>query len=171
MATATHRLTLDEFHARYQRENPYYEYWFGEAVQKSVPTWLHSVLMAILSDVLHRAGYKTGTELELRIDPDWQPKADVAATLTSIPGPYPIKPVDIVAEVLSPDDAMSRIFAKCRQYERIGIPQVFVFDPEAKVAWEWSRETQNLERISALVLGNGQRIEIQTIWDELDWRK
>jgi len=91
MAATTHRLTLDEFHARYEAEKPYYEYWFGEAVQKSVPTWLHSVLMAVLTDLLHGAGYKTGAELELRIDPGWQPKADVVATLTSIPGPYPTK--------------------------------------------------------------------------------
>jgi Uma2 family endonuclease len=171
MATATHLLTLEEFHARYDGEKPYYEYWFGEAVQKSVPTWLHILLQQIIGDLLTRAGYKAGPELELRIDPQWQPKPDVAGTLISIPGPYPTQPIDIVAEILSPDDPMTRVYEKCRQYDRIGIGQIFVLDPETRTAWEWSRETHNLERISTMALGNGQKIELETIWDELDRRK
>ncbi|MGA8025842.1 MAG: Uma2 family endonuclease, partial [Bryobacteraceae bacterium] len=71
---------------------------------------------------------------------------DVSASL-KIEQPYPTKPVDIVAEILSPDDAMTKVFDKCRNYARIGIPQMFVFDPESKTAWERSRETDNLERI------------------------
>jgi Uma2 family endonuclease len=34
----------------------------------------------------------------------------------SVDQSYPTKPVDVVAEVLSPDDKMSRVFEKCRQY-------------------------------------------------------
>jgi Uma2 family endonuclease len=104
MGSATHLLTLEEFRCRYAEEKPYYEYWFGEAVQKSVPTWLHTLLARILADALDRAGYASGPELELRIDPNWQPKPDVAAALT-VEIPYPTKPIDVVAEVLSPCSA------------------------------------------------------------------
>src|SRR6185312_8269983 len=169
MATATNLLTLEEFRKRYAEEKPYYEYWFGEAVQKSVPTWLHSLLQQILGEMLTRAGYRSGPELELRIASDWQPKADVAAAL-EIEHPYPTKPVDVVAEILSPDDRMSRVFEKCRQYARIGITKIFVLDPESKSSWEWSRETDNLERISIMNLPNGQNIAIADIWGELDRR-
>jgi hypothetical protein len=92
MATiASNLLTLEEFRNRYADAKPYYEYWFGEAIQKSVPTWLHCLLQAILTEFLTRAGYRAGPELELRIDSDWQPKADVAAALT-VEHPYPTKP-------------------------------------------------------------------------------
>ena len=167
MASATQLLTLEEFRCRYAEEKPYYEYWFGEAVQKSVPTWLHALLVKILVNALDRAGYVSGPELELRIDPDWQPKADVAGSLI-IEQPYPTKPIDVVAEVLSPDDRMQRVIEKCRQYVRIGIPAIFVLDPELRYAWEWSRETENLERISIMVLPNGGQIIVADLWKELD---
>ncbi len=168
MATATHSLTLEEFRTRYAQEKPYYEYWFGEAIQKSVPTIPHGVLQPILVAMFAAAGYRSGSEIELRIDPDWQPKPDVIAWHSPIRQSYPTAPVDIVAEILSPDDAMALVFEKCRQYQRIGIAQIFVFDPEARVAWEWSAATGNLERISSVGLGNGQSIPLITLWQNLD---
>jgi Uma2 family endonuclease len=169
MATVTNLLTLDEFRARYAAEKPYYEYWFGEAVQKSVPTWLHNLLAKILVNALDRASYESVAELELRIDQDWQPKPDVAAA-SIVEQPYPTKPIDVVAEVLSPDDCMQRVIEKCRQYVRIGIPAVFVMDPELRYAWEWSRQTENLERISTILLPNGEKILVADLWKNLDLR-
>jgi Uma2 family endonuclease len=72
MAAASQLLSLAEFRDRYSQEKPYYEYWFGEAIQKSVPTWLHSLLQSILGELLRHAGYRSGSELELRIDPNWR---------------------------------------------------------------------------------------------------
>ncbi len=169
MATATNLLTLEEFRKRYAEEKPYYEYWFGEAVQKSVPTWLHSLLQQILCEFLNRAGYRSGPEVELRIDSGWQPKADVAAALV-IEHPYPTKPIDVVAEILSPEDRMSRVFEKCRQYARIGITKIFVLDPKSKSAWEWSRDMENLERVSIMELPNGRSLAVADVWSELDRR-
>jgi Uma2 family endonuclease len=163
-------LSLDEYHQRYAGENGY-EYWFGEVVRKSVPTWLHSILQAILVDLFDKAGYVSGSELDLRIDPDWEPRPDVAAALNpNLKERYPTKPVDIVAEILSPDDPMSRVFEKCRHYVRIGIPQIFVLDPELQLAWEWSRRTENLERVDSLRLGNGVVMETRDVWLELERR-
>ncbi len=47
-------LTLAEFHARYDGEKPYYELWNGEAIQKSVPIWLHNLLERILAELLRK---------------------------------------------------------------------------------------------------------------------
>ena len=170
MATATHLLSLEEFRERYADEKPYYEFWFGEAVQKSVPTWLHSLLQAILTEILNHSGYRSGPEVELRIDPDWQPKADVAAALV-VEQPYPTKPVEIVIEIVLPEDRMSRVFEKCRQYSRIGISKIFVLDPELQYAWEWSRLTENLERIAVMDLPSGRTIHLGDVWQELNHRK
>lgn len=168
MAVATAGLTLAEFHAQYGNEHGY-EYWFGEAVRKGMPTWLHSVLQLVLGEMFRRLGYKTGSELELRIDPNWQPRPEIVAVL-QMDEPYPTKPVDIVAEILS-DDPMTRVFEKCRNYARIGIGQIFVFDPESKTAWQWSRETENLERFSTVQLGNGATLNVDEVWAELEARK
>jgi len=165
MAAATTLLTLDEYHRCYATENGY-EYWFGEAVRKSVPTLLHSILQIILGEFLYRMGYVSASELDLRIDPNWEPRPDVCAMLTP-QHPYPTRPVAVVAEILSPDDPMSKVFEKCRRYKHIGIGQVFVFDPEAHVGWEWSSATENLERIHILELGNGSKMDLAEVWNEL----
>ena len=96
MATANKTLSLEEFRTQYGGRKPHFEYWFGEAVQKPTPTWLHAALQVILSEFLKRAGYKAGSELGLRIDPNWTPVPDVAG-LSGIPEtPYPTRQVDIV---------------------------------------------------------------------------
>ena len=108
MATATSQLTLRQFREQYASESGY-EYWFGEVVRKAVPTWLHALIQKILCLYLDGAGYESAAELELGIDPEWEPRPDVAASLV-IEQPYPTAPIDIVAEVLSPEDRMSRVF-------------------------------------------------------------
>lgn len=160
-------LSLAEFNAQYGSENAH-EYWFGEVVQRGAGTWLHGVLQVVVGEFLRRLGYAAGISVDLRIDPSWQPRPDVVGALR-IEEPYPTKPVDIVAEILS-DDPMTRVYEKCRQYARIGIPQIFVFDPESQTAWEWSRETGNLQRIETLRLGNGSTLAVSEIWAELDAR-
>lgn len=98
-------LTLEEFRSRYRNEKPYFEYWFGEPIQKTPATWLHAVLQGIIGEALRRAGYKSGSEVELRIDPQWEPVPDVIATLRPVKD-YPAEPVEIVVEILSPEDKM-----------------------------------------------------------------
>ena len=171
MASITASLTLQEYHARYASQSGC-EYWFGEVVRKAVPTWLHSILQVVLSEVFTLAGYTAGSELELRIDPEWEPRPDVAASL-HVEHPYPTRPVDIVAEVLSTDDRMLQVLEKCEHYERIGIPRIFVFDPESKKAWEWDPKRQNLDRIGdgVIYLDNGARIDLdKEIWTEMSRR-
>jgi Uma2 family endonuclease len=168
MAVAAGLLTLEQFNALYANEHGY-EYWFGEVVQKGMPTWLHGLLQLILGDFFQRLGYASGSEIDLRIDPNWQPRPDVTAAL-EIEEPYPTRPVDIVAEILSPDDPMAKVFEKCRNYARIGIPQIFVFDPESRSAWEWNRENDNLERTCLLRLRNGSTLAVNDIWAELEAR-
>src|SRR5437764_657497 len=107
MAVATTALTLDQFNAQYAKQHGY-EYWFGEVVQKGTSAWLHGLLQVILGDLFYKLGYVSGSEIDLRIDPNWQPRPDVTAAL-QIEQPYPTKPVDIVAEILS-DDPMTKVF-------------------------------------------------------------
>ena len=165
MASLPKPLTIDEFHKFYSGKKPYYEFWFGEAVQKSMATWLHGVLQSILAEFLRRAGYKTGSEVELRIDPDWEQVPDLIATQKKVEQPYPTTPVEIVVEILSPDDRMMRVLQKCHHYSRIGIEKVFVLDPEGQQGWEW--RSGSLELTSGLKLTDGKVIDLAEVWREL----
>jgi Uma2 family endonuclease len=165
MATVTQPLSLEEFRSRYRQQKPYYEYWFGEPIQKPMPTWLHAVLQGIMREALRRAGYKSGTEVELLIDPQWAPVPDVIATLKSITD-YPTGPIEIGVEILSPDDKLIHVIKKCHQYERIGTEQIFVLDPVGKSAWQW--KSGGLDAITQLSLPNGAVVALEEIWQQLE---
>jgi Uma2 family endonuclease len=118
-----------------------------------------------MREALRRAGYKSGSEVELRIDPQWEPVPDVVATLKSITN-YPTEPVEIVVEILSPDDELTHVIRKCQQYERIGTKRIFVMDPVDKLAWQW--KSGSLKAVTQLLLPNGAAVVLEEIWQQLD---
>lgn len=168
MATGT-QISLEEFHARYANENGY-EYWFGEVVQKGVPTWLHAIFQVLLGEVFYEQGYYTGSELDLRISREFQPRPDIAASLELESGDYPTKPIDIVAEILSPDDPPERVIAKCQHYQELGIQQIYVFDPIGHTAAQWYPTERELRQIAIMVLTNGSSISIEGIFTRFEQR-
>ncbi len=167
MAVEAELLTSEEFTIRYSGLKPYYEYWNGVPVRKAMPTWLHGLIQRIIADLLEEAGYVSGSEVELRIDKDWRPIPDVIAA-TIIEQPYPTKPVEIVVEILSPDDRMEQVIEKCRRYGELGIEQILILDPEHRGGAEWDKESGRLTSALAFHLANGERIELSEVWTRLD---
>lgn len=47
MATATQKLTFLEFTELYGQSDTNYEFWYGEAIPKGMPTWIHGLLQKI----------------------------------------------------------------------------------------------------------------------------
>lgn len=137
MAALSHNLSLAEFETQYSGAKPYYEFWFGEAIQKSMPTWIHGMLQIILGAMLRESGYRAGSEVKLRIDPEFQPVPDLVATKGRIEALYPSGPLEIVVEILSDDDPMSRLLTKCRKYQSCGIEEIYVVDPSARLVFRW----------------------------------
>lgn len=161
MSTIAQKLTLAEFEQQYGHEKPYYEFWDGQAVQKCVPTWLHGLLQGILIELLAQSGYKAGSEVKLKVDTGFQPIPDVIATHGRVELPYPTKAVEIVIEILSEEDPMSRVLTKCRAYEGWGFEQVYVIDPEARIVFCWAGH--QLEEVSHV-----DSISVDRIWTALD---
>ena len=161
MATAAERLTVAQFEKQYSHEKPYFEFWQGEAVQKSMPTWLHGLIQRILMELLSGAGYKAASEVKLKIDPDFQPVPDVIATRGRIDSLYPTIPLEIVIEILSADDAMSRVLRKCRAYQNWGFADTYVVDPEARIVFLWKDHC--LEEVNTFA-----SLPVSHIWTKLD---
>jgi Uma2 family endonuclease len=173
MATiAAPTLTLEEFERLYAGSDKAVEYWHGKVIEKPVPTWLHGVLQALLGELLRKAGYKAGSEVDLRLSREFAPRPDVIATRQSIPTRYPTQPreVEIVVEVLS-DDQMTLLLAKCKEYVDLGIEQIYVADPESETAWMWNRERRQLDRTERWTLLNGAVIELADVWREMNERR
>ena len=169
MAAATTSITVDEFNSLYASQKGY-EYWFGEVVQKSMPTFLHGILQALLSELFFEMGYFSGAEVDLRISRDFQPRPDVAASLELESTGYPTKPIDIVAEILSPDEIGAKVIEKCRNYAALGIRQIYVFDPEARGALQWNEDGMKLDPIEELLLTNGKTVTVEEVFTRFDTR-
>jgi len=102
------KLTLNDFHTRYDGEKPYFEYWDGEAFQKSLPDLRHSMVQRKLTNLLEALGYESYLEITIKLDPAYELIPDVIAG-ESIADPYPTEPFEVVVEILSPDDPFSRV--------------------------------------------------------------
>ena len=131
-------MTLEQFDCEYSRQKPYYEYWFGEPVQKSMPTRLHSILHKILQRLLDDAGYIAGAEIKLKISEHFQPLPDVIGELPGeVELDYPTKPVELVIEILSPSDRLPRLLEKCEFYTDLGLQKIYVIDPQMRLIQQW----------------------------------
>jgi hypothetical protein len=103
MSAVSDNATLQQFRAAYAESKPYYELLNGEAVQKALPTKLHSILQGVLFMVLRELGFRSMTELTLAISETWEPIPDVCGLLGGDDGePYPTKPIPVAIEILSP---------------------------------------------------------------------
>jgi Uma2 family endonuclease len=165
-AVAERKLSLEEFHARYDGEKPYFEYWDGEAVQKSMPTRLHGLIQEILVRLLRALGYDPGLEITIKLDPAYEPIPDVIAAEGALGDPYPTEPFEVAIEILSPADPFSRVLRKCHLYARWGIRQIVVVDPKARLIWSFKNgalnETDTIAR-------RGERmIASRELWEEVD---
>jgi Uma2 family endonuclease len=161
VAAVSRTPTVAEFEAQYAREKPYYEFWYGEAIQKSLPTSTHGLVQGILINLLRETGYRAASEVELRIDLDFHPIPDVIASMTRLETPYPTKAIEVVIEIVSSDDPMSWILAKCRAYQAWGFQQIYVVDPSARLVIRWLEH--QLEEVDFIANHPALRV-----WSELD---
>ncbi len=168
--TGTQLLTIEEFERRYAHQDTAYEYWFGEAVPKAMPTSLHGITQKTVCFLLDDLGFFTSTEVDLHICPQWRPRPDVIASTRKLTEAYPTSPDHLfVIEVLSPDDSWSYVHEKCEHYQRLTrIEIVVLLDPQTRKGWQWNPVLQNAERIEEMVLPNGQTLPLAKLWKRVD---
>jgi Uma2 family endonuclease len=163
MAAAPGFLSLEQFERLYQNEKPHFEYWFGGVEQKAMPTSLHGVLQVVLAMLLMRRGWKTASEVRLKISSVAHPVPDVIADRKRIQTPYPTEPFDLCIEILSPSDDLKGTFQKAAHYLDWGIRCVWIIDGERRKAYVMSLESPNpieLGVSETLTAGSGAQVSL-----------
>ncbi len=126
-------VTVDEYlHTTYHPDADYVD---GEIEERNVGEWDHSKLQKLI--VMALAAFEgTGEYISA-----FETRVQISATRFRIPDVCIIRAADepdrivsappvLCIEVLSPEDRYSRIQARCQDYLRMGVPEVWIFDPE-----------------------------------------
>ncbi len=167
-AVAEAKLALDAFHARYGQEKPYFEFWDGEAIQKSMPTGIHGLIQIILGQLLFEAGLLSAVEVRLKLREAFEPVPDVIASAGTAIFPFPTQPFEVVIEVLSPSDSFHHLVRKCQKYELWGIERVVLINPETREVWAMVRG--DLQHTDFIARSGAKCITTEALWGELDRR-
>lgn len=137
-------------------DKPHREYREGVLYPKPMPTFPHGIIQAVLAALLRGLGLHAGTEVTLRLSPTKYLVPDVVAARL-LESPYPIEPVLLCCEILSPGDRLGATLAKCEEYHAGGTPYCWVIDPEKRTAWEFhlngepTRVTETLHAAEIIV--------------------
>jgi len=147
----------------HRTEKPYCEYVDGVLHPQALTTTPHARAQFRLITLLEKQGVEALAEVAVRIAPTKYLIPDViAAPVTQ--SPYPTEPVLSCVEILSPEDRVGAMLAKCKAYHAWGVPFSWVVDPEKQTAWQdhSGGEPEHVERGGRLSAG-----ELSVHWDEL----
>jgi Uma2 family endonuclease len=118
---------------------PACEYIDGVLRPKTMPTFRHGNMELVVCNSINRfTGFVATPELTVRIREGKYLVPDVAVQkLSELQEPYPIKPVHLCVEVMSPEDRFSETVAKCEEYHAWGVPYCWILDPESRQCWQY----------------------------------
>ena len=127
---------------------PRREYVDGVLVPKAMPTRQHSKLQLRLAALIEEAcpQYESMPELTLRITGQHYRVPDVVVDRRdNAQDPYPLTPVHLCIEIVSPEDRRSELLDKCKIYHAWGVPYTWILDPQTRQAWQYTRGLQAAE--------------------------
>ena len=133
-------------------EKPYREYRDGVLYPKPWPTTNHALLEFKLAVMLRDLGLQAVSEVTVKLSPTKYLVPDVIAA-TVLQHPYPTEPVLLCCEILSPEEHLGAMLAKCEEYHAWGVPFCWVIDPIKRTAWEYHSGGEPVRVTGALSAG------------------
>lgn len=138
MVAETTLISVEEYLAT--EYDPSCDYIDGVLRQKTMPTRKHSKMELRLCNLIHAAGteWEAGPEQTVGIRTGKYLVPDVAVQRASdLQDPYPVRPVHLCVEVMSPEDRFGDVVAKCDEYHAWGVPYCWIVDPDARRCWQY----------------------------------
>jgi Uma2 family endonuclease len=147
-------------------EKPNREYRDGVLYPKATPTKLHSIVQRVLMTLLQNLGCSPFPELTLCISATKYLIPDVLLA-DDFPGPYPTEPIRLCCEILSPEDRLGTMLAKCEEYHAWGVPFCWLIDPVKRAAWEYHAAGEPLRARDKLCAGD-IAVSVDALFSALD---
>ena len=143
-------IPVDEYLA--SSYDPDCDYVDGHLEERNFGEWDHASLQMRVSAYLYARqdqwGIRVAPELRVRVAPTRFRVLDVCVVLGE---QVLTKPPFICIEILSPEDRMSRIEERINDYLAMGVPYVWLLDPQTHQAY-WATLTEGLREVKDGVL-------------------
>jgi Uma2 family endonuclease len=147
-------------------EKPTSEYREGALYPKPMPTKFHGLLEFVLVAILRKLGLDAVAEVTVRLSPSKFLVPDVIAAPV-LQSPYPTDPVLLCCEILSPEDRLGAMLAKCEEYHAWGVPFCWVIDPVKRTAWEY-HSAMEPERVIGMLRAGEISVSLEELFSALD---
>ena len=154
-----------EEYLRYS-EKPNCEYREGVLYPKPMPTTFHGLLEFMLVVMLRNLGLQAAPEVTVKVSPTKFLVPDVIAAPV-LQSPYPTEPVLLCCEILSPEDRLGTMLAKCEEYHAWGVPFCWVIDPVKRTAWEYHSAAEPV-RMTAALHADKFAVSLEELFSALD---
>jgi Uma2 family endonuclease len=125
----------------------------GEVIERNLGEWDHSRLQARLLVYLARYekdGYIAVPEQRVQVKPKRFRVPDICVVLGEPGEKVLTKPPFLCIEILSPDNRLDGVVARMQDYLQMGVPHLWILDPETKQAYTFT--AQGLREIDHRVL-------------------
>jgi Uma2 family endonuclease len=127
---------------------PRCEYWDGVLVEKPMGTRKHGKLQLRISNLIEQSfpRYEAIPEQTVRITGTKYLLPDIAiVSLDAVQDPYPVEPVHLCIEIVSPGDRVAAVLEKCAVYHDWGTLYTWVIDPQNRRAWQYEKGSKPVE--------------------------
>ena len=172
MSTAV-QISVSEYLSSSYR--PDCDYVDGELEERNLGEEYHGLIQKMLAAIIfnNRLVWKLRsiTEQRVQVSPTRYRVPDVVV----VPSSQPIQgvmrtPPFLCVEVLSPEDRFQRVQERVREYLMMGVPHVWIIDPETREAWTATLEggVQPLQRDALTLPGTPVHITIAELFEEID---
>jgi Uma2 family endonuclease len=149
MATRT-QMTVEQYlHTAFPERDC--EFVDGEIVERPMPPFEHGAivmrLILLFAPWVRSHGWWPVPEVRQQVSASRIRIPDLAVFVTRPDGSLPAQPPLIAIEVLSPDDRMSALLEKLREYRDWGVGYIWVVDPMVRALYEMT--TTGLSEVAA----------------------
>ncbi len=175
MASAAHTpyLSVEDYLAHTYR--PDVDYVDGHLEERNLGEYDHSTLQGALMMLFHsnrRAWHiRVAVELRVQTSPARFRIPDVVVLSAEGPKEQIVRrPPLLCLEVLSPEDTLRRMLIRIQDYFAMGVPEVWIFDPQQRTVTVCTPGGSTIERASGLLelAGTPIVVDIAEVFSALD---
>ena len=150
------------------------DYVDGELLERNMGEWQHGLLQGLLARIFgnHRRDWSVNmaTEQRVQVRPDRYRIPDVCVVRAEDQVHRIVTSAPLICiEVLSPEDRWQRVLERVRDFQAMGVENVWILDPSTHDAWVALADGSQQHVCDALTVpGTPIRLNLGEIWGELD---